>query len=158
MNHIDPERFEKVKKKAEEFYKNIGSVRCPYFGAAVNFNAKGLDHIKFKGWNRTRLIGDQYMRLALIHLAPEILKKSSTVQGILKTKDFLRVKINSRWEQVMKIICFYEFIAIIGDVRTKVIVKEIEGGEKFFWSIIPFWGIDADTKQRILHSGKPEFD
>lgn len=158
MNQIEPEKFNKVKQRAEDFYKTISTVQCPYFRGAVNFNAKGLDHIKFKAWNRARLIEDQYMRLSLIHLAPEIIKHSSTLQGEWETKDFVRVKTNSRWETVMKCISFYEFIAVIDNTRAKVIVKKVEGGEKFFWSIIPFWGVDKNTKQRILHSGKPEFD
>lgn len=43
-------------------------------------------------------------------------------------------------------------------VREKVIVKEVAGGEKHFWSIIPFWGVDATTHKRILHTGRPDQD
>ena len=40
----------------------------------------------------------------------------------------------------------------------KVIVKQIEGGDKIFWSIIPFWGMDEQTKSRLLYEGLPEED
>ena len=43
-------------------------------------------------------------------------------------------------------------------VRVKVIVKQIDGGEKFFLSIIPFWGVDKKTGNRVMHTGNPEND
>ena len=58
----------------------------------------------------------------------------------------------------MKDVSYYEFIAVLDSVRVKVIVKEVAGGEKHFWSVIPFWGIDKNTSRRILHSGDLEHD
>ena len=58
----------------------------------------------------------------------------------------------------MKEVTYYEFIAVVNTVRVKVIIKEVLGGEKHFWSVIPFWGIDKVTSKRILHSGDPEND
>ena len=52
----------------------------------------------------------------------------------------------------MKEVTFYEFIAVLDDVRVKVIVKEVQGGEKHFWSVIPCWGIDKTNSKRVLHS------
>jgi len=42
----DQKKFLEVKNKAEKFYNEINSVYCPYFSEKVNFNAKGLDHIR----------------------------------------------------------------------------------------------------------------
>jgi len=36
------------------------------------------------------------------------------------------------------------------DKRFKIIVRQIEGGERHFWSIIPFW---KNNKELKLHSG-----
>jgi len=58
----------------------------------------------------------------------------------------------------MKDIVFYEFIAVLDSIRLKVIVKEVSGGEKHFWSAIPYWGINKEASKRILHSGDPEHD
>lgn len=44
------------------------------------------------------------------------------------------------------------------NIRVKVIVKQIDGGEKFFLSIIPSRGLDKKTGDRILHTGNPEHD
>lgn len=152
------EQFQKMKAGTEESYKSFGEVYCPYFQEKVHFNAKGLDHIKFKSWNRTRLTQDQYMRLKLLHLAPKVLKLSHTVQGIFEAQIFERRKINSRWEKKLLRVSYYEFIAVMENIRVKVIVKYVEGGEKFFWSIIPFWRVNGEAGKRILHNGNMEED
>lgn len=157
---IEFEKFKKVKAEAEEFYKSLGEAYCPYFKESVSFNAKGLDHIKFKAWNSTRLTIEQYMRFRLLRLAPEIIKASHTLQELYETNRFERQKINSRWEQRMVRVRYYGFVAIINRARIKVIVKEVEGGKKFFWSIIPFWKTRRDDEgqkiKRILHEGDLE--
>lgn len=150
--------FEKVKLEAEKFYDLLELVKCPYFNEEIVFNAKGLRHLKFKSDQKARSHKDQYSRLKLLYLVPEILKKSHTVQGIWKIKKFEEQKTNSRWERILKDVIYYEFIAVLENIRIKVIVKEILGGEKHFWSVIPFWGIDKNNSKRILHSSNPEYD
>ncbi len=158
MIDFTPEQFEETKLKAESFYKNIGEVDCPYFKDKISFNAQGLEHLKFKQRGRARPERDQYMRLKLIHLAPEVLKSSHTVQGIFETKVFERIRVNGRTENILKPVSYYEFIAVIKRNRLRIIVKQIDGGKKFFWSIIPFWGMNEDTMTRLLHEGFPEVD
>ena len=150
--------FGLIKSKGEEFYKTLGEVYCPYFKDKVSFNARGLEHLKFIQTEKTRLEKDQYMRFKLIYLAPEVLKMSHTLQGVLETKKFERIRINNRTDKILKPVNYYEFIAVIKRNRVKVIVKQIDGGAKFFWSLIPFWGMNKNTLSRILHDGLPEED
>src|SRR3989344_4224622 len=107
---ISKERFYTVKGEAEDRYKGIGKVYCPYFKEEIAFNAKGLEHIKFKEKDKARLVIDQYIRLRLLKLAPQIISKSHTLQEFFETKRFEKQKINSRWEnrliQVEFIFCF----------------------------------------------------
>ena len=91
-------------------------------------------------------------------LDPQILNKSHTLQGIWKTKQFERNKEEGQWKYIMKDVIFYEFIAVLESVRVKVVVKEVVGGEKYFWSVIPYWSIDKAGSRRILHSGYPDLD
>lgn len=154
---IDPARFKEIKEKAEEEYKKIGEVYCPYFKETVSFNAKGLDHIKFKEWKKVRLISDQYVRLRLLELAPQILRESHTLQEYFGTKRLERQHLNSRWEQRMIEVKYYGFVSVIKGVRIKIIVKEVVGGKKFFWSIVPFWKPRKDpNNKKILHEGDLE--
>ena len=155
----DEKDFESVREAAEAFYATISSVSCPYFnGKTVLFNAKGIRHLKFKSDEKARPREDQYPRLKLLHLAPRVLQLSRTVQGVWHTKQFEPLRTHGRWERVLREVIFYEFIAVIENVRVKVIVKQVGEGEKYFWSIIPFWKLHPDTHRRILHSGNLETD
>ncbi len=152
------ENFEEIKLKGEELYKTFTEVYCPYFKETIDFNAQGIEHLKYKQRNKSRHDNDQYMRFKLIHLAPEVIKISNSVQGIFETKRFEYIKNHNKWEQVLKHVTYYEFIAVIKRNRVKIIVKQIDNGKKIFWSIIPFWGMNKDTMTRILHEGNPEED
>lgn len=158
FNIKDEKDFDEVVRKAEEFYATIGEIRCPYFGDKVAFNAAGLKHLKFKLDMVARSRSEQYARLKLLTLAPQVLFLSRTVQGIWHTKHFERIRIHSRTDLILKPISFYEFIAVLENTRVKVIVKQIDNGEKFFWSIIPYWKIDSINSRRVLYSGDPEHD
>ncbi len=155
----DIDKFNKAKTDAEKFYKNIGKVYCPYLKDNVSFNTKGLDHIKFSGWNKTRLLKDQYIRLRLLQLAPKIIRESHTLQEFFKTIRQERRKINGVWEINFTETTFYGFVAVINKCRVKIIVKEISGGKKYFWSIIPFWKnrrYNDGMNKKILHEGELE--
>ncbi|MFA5831486.1 MAG: hypothetical protein WC878_06680 [Candidatus Paceibacterota bacterium] len=58
----------------------------------------------------------------------------------------------------MKKVTYFEFIAMIKRERCKIIIKQVESDKLFFWSIIPFWGMNQDTMTRIFHHGVPEED
>jgi hypothetical protein len=151
---VDKEYFNEVKSSAEDLYKKLREIYCPFFDEKISFNAKGLDHIKLKEWNKTRTIEDQYLRLKFLYLVPEIIKKSHTLQEYREQINFERQKINSRWEKRMVKVKYYAFIAILEGVRIKVIIKEINGGSKNFWSIYPFWkqakGFDGKNKKALF--------
>jgi len=76
----------------------------------------------------------------------------------------IRQRINSRWEKRRKLVRYYAFVAIVGaakDCRIKVIIKEIEGGSKMFWSLYPSWKVvadDAGNKHKALFVGDHEQD
>lgn len=58
---------------------------------------------------------------------------------------------------------YYVFIAIIValSVRFKVVVKEIDGGLPFFWSIYPSWKKEVDYSgglKKVFYSGNLEED
>ncbi len=158
-DEIEDKNFEKVRLKAESIYKDTKEVDCPYFGGKVYFNAKGLEHTKFKSKRKVRERKDAFMRLKNIHLAPEILKLSRTLQEKQTKKIFVQVKTNKRHEKILKNCTYYGFLAIITDrnyeKRLKIVVKEVDGGQKHFWSIIPYW---KNNKEIKMHSGNMEED
>ncbi|MBI2068639.1 MAG: hypothetical protein HYT67_00825 [Candidatus Yanofskybacteria bacterium] len=155
---IEDKKFEATKIKAEDFYKQIDKIKCPYFNEDVSFNSKGIEHIKFLRKNHARPRNDQYIRLRLINLAPEIIKLSRTIQGISHTRNLETWRSNNKTEIVMKPVVYYEFVAILNDIRVRVIVKQVDGGPKYFWSIIPFWKVNKSNNQRRMFNGNPEID
>ena len=120
---LNLENLEEVKLKGEELYKNLNCIRSPYLKKDVHFNAQGLEHLKFKDLRKARSRQDQYMRFKLLYLAPKVLEKSSTLQGVMETKGFERIRRHSRTDTIAMEITYYEFIAVIEEVRVKVIVK-----------------------------------
>lgn len=151
MNGI--EDFETIRKTGEAYYKSVDSVYCPYFRERIHFTAIGLEHLLFPRRGVMRLKKDQYMRFKLLSIAPVIIGESKTVQGILHTKEFQQVRKHNRIETVLQEVSYYEFLAVIDDIRTKVVVKRIADGPLVFWSIIPFWGIANAGGKRKLYSG-----
>ncbi len=156
--NFNQENFKKVRDEAERLYQTLNSVYCPYLKEKVLFNAKGLRHLKFKSDQQARAQKDQYPRLKLLYLAPQVLNKSHTLQGIWRTKRFEPHKTSGKWKYIMKDVIFYEFIAVLENVRIKVIIKEVFGGERYFWSVIPYWNIDKLGSKRILYAGNPDSD
>lgn len=159
MIDIDPQKLDRARSEAEDCYSKIDKIRCPYFGDDIVFNSRGLEHLKFKSPRHARSSQDQYIRFRLIKLAPEILQLSRTLQGISRRNSMEKEKIRGKWQVVMRHVTYYEFVAVMKEsTRVRVIVKQVEDGPKFFWSIIPFWKMDKITGRRIIHNGKPEDD
>ncbi len=149
--------FSAVLQKAHDFYESIDTVHCPYFSGPVKFNAQGFEHIRHQTWNRGRHRPDQFMRLKQIANAPAILRLSRTVQGIEEVNEWQRRQRHGKWEKLLVSVTYYEFIAVLEGRRFKVIVKQLPGGMRIFWSIIPFW-TQNEYGKRLIHSGTPALD
>lgn len=159
---ISVEKFNQRKTEADTYYKSIGNVKCPYFnGEPVYFNSEGFEHIIFKHWNKTRSQIEQYTRFRLLPLAVTVIKKSGTLQEFDQRNLFVRRKSKDGWNKILKNVKYYIFTAIIGDLRLKIVIKEIEGGQKNFWSLYPSWdtikNIEGEKKKKF-YSGDPETD
>jgi ketopantoate reductase len=149
--------FAAVRGQAQELYRSVGHIRCPYFQASIHFNGRGLEHLRRKSWNRGRDRRDQFMRLKHLARAPEILRLSRTVQGVETTHEWERRHRHGRWEKLLVPVTYYEFVAVLEQRRFKVIVKQLAGGELIFWSLIPFWR-QSEQGSRLLHDGNPSLD
>ncbi|MFA6486240.1 MAG: hypothetical protein WCT40_02640 [Candidatus Magasanikbacteria bacterium] len=160
---IAEEKFEKVKNGAKTYYDGLGPVSCPYLKKDVHFNKFGFEHILSKSWNRGRSKIEQYTRLRLLPKVVEVIKLSHTLQEYDERNMLVKQKINSRWEKRPKTVKYYVFIAVMVafGVRFKVVVKEIEGGSPFFWSIYPSWKKEIDCNggmKKVFYSGNLEED
>ena len=154
----DIEKFNLIKEQGESLYKSLGEVHCPFFNEKIIFNAKGLEHLKFKEKNHARSRDDQYIRFKILKHAPEILRLSRTVQGVSEQKVFELNRSNHRNESILVDAMYYEFVAVIDHTRVRVVVKQVGSAPKYFWSVIPFWKMNVANGKRKLHYGSPEYD
>ncbi len=160
---VDKDKFELVKNNAKEFYDKVGAVNCPYLNRDVHFNEEGFSHLLSKSWNRGRSLSEQYIRLKILPKVIEVIRKSHTLQEYDERQMLVRQKINSRWEKRPKLIRYFVFIALVikYNCRFKVVIKEIEGGKPFFWSVYPSWRVMKDCngdKKKVFYSGNLEED
>jgi hypothetical protein len=156
LNFSDAE-FDEVLLKAEAAYAAAHQLTCPYFLGPVHFNRQGFDHLRRKSWNRGRERRDQFMRLKHVRYAFEILRLSRTVQGIQETYEWERRHSHGRWEKLQISVTYFEFVAVMDKRRFKVIVKQLPGGQRIFWSLIPFWR-QTEEGRRVIHDGDPAHD
>ena len=122
----------RFKDTAKREYVKIKPVNCPAFiKEKIVFNAKGFNHIFYKGARSDRGYKDIQTRVRLLGRAVVLLKKSRVVQEESSYKTEYRGKV--------KELKFWAFEGIIEDRRIKVIVRQVGRGKKHFWSVIPAW-------------------
>ncbi len=160
---ISDEKLEKIKNDTKKFYLSIGKIWCPYLKHDIHFNNEGFEHLLTRSWNRGRSKEEQYTRLRLFPKVVEIIKKCHTLQEYDEKNIFIRQKTNSQWTKKLKLVKYYVFIAISieNDIRLKIIIKHIDGGEPFFWSVYPSWKIKKnmfENKKKIFYKGNLEED
>ncbi len=83
------------------------------------------------------------------------------MQEFDERKLFVRRNSKDGWNKVIKTVKYYIFVAIVGELRLKVIVKEIEGGQKNFHSVYPSWQVvtkNDGLKKKKFYTGEPETD
>lgn len=120
------------KETAKREYVKIKSVSCPAFTKEkIVFNAKGFNHIFYKGSRSDRDFKDIQTRVRLLSRAVILLNKSGVVQEENSYREESKGKV--------KEFKFWAFEGVIEERRIKVVVRQIGKGNKHFWSVIPAW-------------------
>lgn len=130
------------KHQIQEFFLKNKRIRCPAFGEEIIFNAKGINHLIYKG-NRSRR--EKARILTNIRLFPRAIY-------LLQRATFWQEE--NSYTRDNTIYKFWAFEAVVDDRRIKVIVRQVGYGKKHFWSIIPAWRKDrfgiVNAKRRNL--------
>lgn len=113
-----------IKRHYRVLYKNIVSVYSPVLMNNVNFNSKGFNHLIYKNARNERNKIDQSNRLKLIPLAHELIKISTTFQEFEVSENLTR---------------YWGLIAILGNTKIRVIIRQKNHGCLHFWIVIPNW-------------------
>jgi hypothetical protein len=125
---------EKVKNEAREIYNKIGRVWSPTLNDHVSFESTGFRHLMWKGGER-RPYTQQVRRLSLIVSATEII--SNPKSRVIKREEarYSPIKRDGVEVVIKKQVRFWAFHAKIESKKIRVIVRQINNGNKHFFSV-----------------------
>ncbi len=116
------------KKQIKSIFNKVGVIACPAFGGdKIYFNAKGANHLIYKGNRRQRSANRIKTNIRLLPRAVKLLKLATFWQE------------ESQYDAGNKVYKFWAFEAVVDQRRIKVIVRQVGKGRKHFWSVIPAW-------------------
>lgn len=145
----DPEHIMKkpltddYKDQMKRIFEETKIIICPTFPEEkVHLNAKGINHLLYKG-NRSRRDRSRIeTNLRLLPRAIRVLQLMPLAQE------------ETSYTKSGEIYRFWTFEAVIEGRRIKVIVRQVGNGNKHFWSVIPAWRKDrfgvVNAKKRNL--------
>ena len=121
----------KFKDQIKKFFNEHKEIVCPAFpDEKIIFNAKGINHLIYKG-NRSRR--EESRILANIRLLPRAVKTLRVMPLWQEENSYVREGTLYK---------FWCFEAVVDNRRIKVIVRQVGNGKKHFWSVIPAWRKD----------------
>jgi hypothetical protein len=147
--NFDLEQFKKLLERTRTFYQGLGEIFCPALNASISFNSDGFHHLRFDGTRAERSKQEQNNKLRCLKTAIEILKITTTIQEYRKTLQPFGKTAQDGFKKTSEVE-YWGFIAIMKDIRIKVVVRKIGSGQPHFWSVMPFWtrvdGAEASIK------------
>lgn len=128
--------YEKSKRKAKLIYSRIGRIPSPALnGEYVAFNNEGFNHLVRKGRiPRTR--NEQKRRFILLPYAEQIIKNPKAT--ILYRSNEIKYYSNRHGEKILltSTAYFWTFVQTVNNCQIKVVVRQLDKGQKHFFSIM----------------------
>ena len=128
--------YAQLKLKAKRVYSKIGRVHSPALSDEyVAFTSKGFTHLVRKGHN-PRPRSEQIKRFVLIPYAEAIIKNPRAT--ILYRSSETKYYINRHGQKILtsSTAHFWTFIETIKGTKIKVVVRQLNQGQKHFFSIM----------------------
>lgn len=128
--------YEQLKLKAKKIYSKIGEIPSPAFNNEyVAFTNKGFTHLIRKGRN-PRPRSEQKRRFLLIPYAEQIIKNPKAT--ILYRSSETKYYINRYGQKILTTSTahFWTFVDIIKGTKIKVVVRQLNQGQRHFFSIM----------------------
>jgi hypothetical protein len=128
--------YTKAVDKAKRVYKMIGRVKCPALNDEfVAFNNEGLNHIMRKGKN-LRPKTEQKRRFALLKYAEPIIINPQAI--IEYREEIKKVFVKKQGQKILQesIARFWTFSASVDHCKIKIVVRQLNAGQKHFFSIM----------------------
>ncbi len=135
----DKERLAKAIEKAKCEYSKQQEIWCPYFQCKITLNSDGFNHLQYKKNRQLRNVSEQLLKLNLLPIALEIIRKSGTLQEY-RAPVFEKIDGGKNGFCKAKKVEYWAFHSIFGRNNLKkvcVILKRIGDGKIAFWSVMP---------------------
>jgi len=142
--------YDKSKQKAKNIYSDIGWIRCNALGnERVAFTRVGFNHLMRKG-RKARTRTEQKRRFVLIQFVEQIITDPNAIieyrrYNVKEVRNHHGEKVTIR-----SIADFWTFVAHIKGCKIKVVIRQLEGAEKHFFSVMSNDVVSSNTnKNRI---------
>ena len=127
--------YEKSKKLAKKIYSKIGRIPCPVFpDELISFTSDGFNHLIRKG-RIPRTKNEQKRRFALVPYIEEIIKNPQIIT-FRKTEEKYTVNRHGKNIKITSVANFWTFHNKIKDCNIKIVIRQIQNGQKQFQSIM----------------------
>ena len=131
MNKIFNETFKYAKKLAKDFYFNEWAKTSPkclaFDGEVVHITREGWEHVAhLRKRTRFEVLG----RLLVLERAKKLLETATVFQDYRKTNG----------------VEYWCLGAVIGEIKIRVIVRSVDGGQKHFLSVIRKGSIEKEIE------------
>lgn len=136
---MQEEKYLEIKNITKSHYDKIGKRRSPLFKEFVYFNSEGFNHLVYKSNRTERDKSVQIMKFKLLNKAIKLVELSTTVQEYDERMITVVQKMKKKRKNTSKIAKYWGVVAIIKEVKIKVIIRQVGNGQKHFWSVIPAW-------------------
>ncbi len=121
-----------TEEQIKDIFQKTEKIKCPAFPKEeINFNAKGVNHLIYKGPRSKRDAARIKVNLRLLPGAIKLLKIMPIAQ-----------EENSRIGPDGREYKYWAFEGVIDNRRIKVVIRQIGNGAKHFYSVIPCWRRD----------------
>jgi len=144
--------YEKAKAKAKKTYSNIGRIKCSALDDDISFSRLGFNHLIRKG-RIPRTKNEQKRRFTLISYVEAVIKNPKAV--ILYRERKIKEKVDRHGKMILResIAHFWTFVEKVQDCTVKVVIRQLDDGNKHFFSIM---GDNIKvTKGKKLKTKKP---
>lgn len=136
------ENYKSLLANSKLYYAAIGSVHCTALKADVHFTAEGFHHLRYDGSLKERKKPERRNKLSSIPVAVETIKLSATIQEYRCILEPVGLKDSKGYRAVTKV-HYFGFWAVLEynkrTTRVKAIVRQVDGGQYHFWSVMPYW-------------------
>jgi hypothetical protein len=131
--------YDRLRDEMKDIFNKTPEIRCPFFNQSVFLNADGFHHLRYSA-RRERTKPEQILKLSLVPLALEVIKRSGTVQEYRRIWQPIGKSSGHDDMRPAKEVEYWGLVAIIGPRPTKirVILRRVGDGKIVFWSVMRY--------------------